>query len=107
MKEPLFGKILNELIIIVKEAGLPAFTARQIAEWLYKHKAGDIDDMTNLSKRAREGLKQKFTVGHEAPAGVMESIDGTKKYLERNNYKSIADIIGKAHKFKLQEAPDF
>lgn len=81
MKEALFGKSLDELIIIVKEAGLPAFTARQVAEWLYKHRAGDIDGMTNLSKRAREGLKEKFTIGHEAPVSVMESIDGTKKYL--------------------------
>lgn len=81
MKEPLFGKTLDELIPIVKEAGLPAFTARQIAEWLYTHMTRDIDGMTNLSKKAREGLKEKYTIGHSAPSGVIESSDGTKKYL--------------------------
>ncbi|MDT8402140.1 MAG: 23S rRNA (adenine(2503)-C(2))-methyltransferase RlmN [Bacteroidales bacterium] len=81
MKEPLFGKTLDELLVIVKEAGLPAFTARQVAEWLYSHRISAIDDMTNLSKRAREGLKEKYSIGHAAPVSVMESTDGTKKYL--------------------------
>lgn len=81
MKESLFGKTIDELIPIVKEAGLPSFTARQITEWLYKHRVSNIDDMTNLSKRAREGLKEKYNILHSAPAGLMESADGTKKYL--------------------------
>ncbi len=81
MKEPLFGKTIDELIPIVKEEGLPAFTARQIAEWLYHHRIGDINDMTNLSKKAREGLNEKYSIGHVAPENVMESADGTKKYL--------------------------
>jgi 23S rRNA (adenine2503-C2)-methyltransferase len=83
MKEPLFGKTLDELIAIVRDAGLPAFTARQMAEWLYSHRAGDIDSMTNLSRKAREVLKEKFIIGHEDPVNVMESSDGTKKYLFR------------------------
>lgn len=81
MRDTLFGKSIDELIQIVKEAGLPAFTVRQIAEWLYKHRVDDIDDMTNLSKRAREGFKEKYTIGHTAPVNIMESADGTKKYL--------------------------
>jgi len=83
MKEPLFGKTLDELIAIVKDAGLPAFTARQMAEWLYSHRVSDIDSMTNLSRKAREGLKERYTIGHEEPVNVMESLDGTKKYLFR------------------------
>ncbi|HCC71994.1 MAG TPA: 23S rRNA (adenine(2503)-C(2))-methyltransferase RlmN [Bacteroidales bacterium] len=81
MKEPLFGKTIGELITIVKEKGLPAFTARQLSEWLYRHRINDIDSMTNLSKKAREGLKSNYTIGHTAPVNIMESIDGTKKYL--------------------------
>lgn len=81
MKEPLFGKSLDELIAIVKDAGLPAFTARQMAEWLYSHRVSDIDGMTNLSRKAREGLKEKYIIGHAEPVNVMESSDGTRKYL--------------------------
>jgi 23S rRNA (adenine2503-C2)-methyltransferase len=81
MKESLFGKSLDELITVVKEAGLPAYTARQIAEWLYKKRVDSIYDMTNLSKRARNYLEEKYTLGHAAPVNVMEAADGTKKYL--------------------------
>ncbi len=81
MKEPLFGKSLDEIITIVKEQGLPAFTARQIVEWLYSHRVNDIDGMSNLSKKAREGLKIKYTIGHHPFINLMESADGTKKYL--------------------------
>ncbi|MDZ7739281.1 MAG: 23S rRNA (adenine(2503)-C(2))-methyltransferase RlmN [Bacteroidales bacterium] len=81
MKEPLFGKSLDEIIAIVKEQGLPAFTARQIVEWLYSHKMDEIDSMSNLSRKAREGLKLKYTIGHSPFINLMESADGTKKYL--------------------------
>ncbi|MDZ7739270.1 MAG: 23S rRNA (adenine(2503)-C(2))-methyltransferase RlmN [Bacteroidales bacterium] len=81
MKEPLFGKSLDEIIAIVKEQGLPAFTARQIVEWLYSHRVDEIDSMSNLSRKAREGLKLKYTIGHSPFINLMESADGTKKYL--------------------------
>lgn len=81
MKEALFGKSLDEIIAIVKEQGLPAFTARQVVEWLYSHRVNDIDSMSNLSRKAREGLKMKYTIGHSPAIKQMESADGTKKYL--------------------------
>ena len=34
--EALFGKTLEELKDIVAESNLPAFTAKQIAQWLYQ-----------------------------------------------------------------------
>ena len=80
-KESLFGKTHGELLNIIKEAGLPAFTARQLSEWLYSHKTDKIDDMTNLSKKARLYLNSVYKVGKQAPVNVMKSSDGTKKYL--------------------------
>ncbi|PIF06207.1 MAG: 23S rRNA (adenine(2503)-C(2))-methyltransferase RlmN [Draconibacterium sp.] len=80
-KESLFGKTLNELQEVVKELNLPKFTANQIADWLYKKNISAIDDMTNLSKKARELLNEKFKLGLVAPIKVQQSVDGTKKYL--------------------------
>jgi len=77
----LFGKTLTELQELVVELGLPKFTARQIADWLYKKNISSIDEMTNLSKKAREVLNEQFELGLIAPTKVQESIDGTKKYL--------------------------
>ncbi len=81
MKEKLFGKTLNELQVLVTELGQPKFTARQIADWLYKKNVSSIDEMTNLSKKARELLNEKYEFGLIASTKVQESIDGTKKYL--------------------------
>lgn len=77
----LYGKTLDELKSIVTAEGLPSFTASQIADWLYHHHAESIDEMTNLSKKAREMLSAKFIVGLTKPERVSESADGTKKYL--------------------------
>ena len=79
--EPLFGKSLSQLKEIVKSYDMPAFTAGQIADWLYKKHAGSIDEMTNLSKTARQQLKEKFEVGVSGHSSVSVSSDGTKKYL--------------------------
>ena len=80
-KETLFGKTLKELQAIVKELGFPGFVAKQIADWLYKKKVGSIDNMLNISKKNRDILNQKYTVGLSAFSNVQESVDGTKKYL--------------------------
>jgi 23S rRNA (adenine2503-C2)-methyltransferase len=81
MKQRLFGKTLEELQELALETGLPKYAARQLAEWLYKKNAVSIDDMTNLSKKARTELSEKFEVGTSAPVKIQKSIDGTKKYL--------------------------
>ena len=60
---------------------LPGFSARQIADWLYKKRCGSVDEMTNLSKRGREQLKQNYLVGTTPFRNVQVSADGTKKYL--------------------------
>lgn len=81
MKEKLFGKTLGELQELVTELGLPKFTAAQIADWLYKKDISSIDEMSNLSKKARELLIEKSEFGLIAPSKVQVSADGTKKYL--------------------------
>ena len=80
-KDILFGKTLTELQVIVKDLGLPGYTAAQMTNWLYKKKAGRIDDMTNLSKKARMLLNEHFEMGLTEPSKVQSSVDGTKKYL--------------------------
>ena len=83
MKIKLLGKNLEELKRLVAEEGLPGFTAKQIAQWLYVKKVRSIDEMTNLSKVARARLAEKYEVGVIPYAGLQISSDGTKKYLFR------------------------
>jgi 23S rRNA (adenine2503-C2)-methyltransferase len=77
----LFGKTLNELKEIVTDLGLPGYTAKQIADWLYKKDIRTIDAMSNLSKKTRDVLKSGFEFGLTPYHNVQKSKDGTKKYL--------------------------
>lgn len=81
MREHLFGKTLEELKDLSIRLGLPSFTGRQLAEWLYKKEVSSFGEMTNLSLTARTLLKENYDTGINPPVDVQESVDGTKKYL--------------------------
>jgi len=78
---PLIGKTLSELNEICLGYGFPRFTARQIASWLYQKRVRSIDEMTNLSKAARNALSADYEVGRVAYRDSIGSVDGTRKYL--------------------------
>ena len=80
-KKALLGMTLSELKSVVKELGMPQFTASQIAQWLYQKGAGSIDEMTNISKANRQRLSERYQVGLMAPIDSQHSKDGTVKYL--------------------------
>ena len=81
MREHLFGKTLEELKDLSAKLGLPSFTGRQLAEWLYKKEVSTFEEMTNLSLKARALLKENYDTGIMSPTDVQVSVDGTKKYL--------------------------
>ena len=82
-KFTLYGASLTQLKALCEELGLPRFAHKQIARWLYSRFVTDIDSMTDLSKAAREVLKQNCELGLSAPLKESVSTDGTKKYLFR------------------------
>lgn len=96
-KRTLLGLTLAELQALAKELGMPGFAAKQIAAWLYDKKVASIDEMTNLSLKHRELLKEAYEVGAEAPEDAMRSVDGTVKYLYR---------VGEGHFVEAVYIPD-
>ena len=56
-KKRLLGLTPTELKTVVAEFGMPAFTAKQITQWLYEKHAKSIDEMTNISKQNRRRLE--------------------------------------------------
>lgn len=80
-KTPLLGLSLDELKQVVLAYKLPAFTAKQIADWLYKKQVRSIMEMTNISIKAREILSECYEVGVCEPTQISISQDGTEKYL--------------------------
>jgi 23S rRNA (adenine2503-C2)-methyltransferase len=79
--ENLFGKTYSEIRDITNSFDLPAFTATQITDWLYKKKILTFDEMTNLSKKSKELIREKFELKFRPHSRVDISSDGTKKYL--------------------------
>ena len=58
-KPQLYGSTLEGLRAICEQLDLPRFAHKQIAKWLYTRFVTDIDAMTDLSKVARERLKEQ------------------------------------------------
>lgn len=88
---------LSELQSVVKYLGMPSFSAKQIASWLYDKKVDSIDEMTNLSLKHREMLKEEYEVGAYSPVDAMRSSDGTVKYLYQ---------VGEGHYVEAVYIPD-
>lgn len=92
-KRPLLGLTLAELQNVVKNLGMPGFSAKQIASWLYDKKVTSIDDMSNLSLKHRGLLKEIYEVGAEVPMDAMRSVDGTVKYLYRTGEGHFVEAV--------------
>lgn len=82
-KKRLLGMTLDELKEVASEVALPAYAAKQMADWLYKKKVATIAEMTNIAVAKRNLLEQNYEVGAYAPVDEMRSVDGTVKYLYR------------------------
>ena len=80
-KTNLFGLTLADLQQICNDEKMPKFAAKQMADWLYKKRSNSIDDMTNLSLKVREQLKEKYVLDKSLPVDSQTSVDGAKKYL--------------------------
>lgn len=80
-KQILSGLRPQELEQVVAELGLPRFTAKQLASWLYQKRVFSFEEMTNLSKKARQLLGEHYILGRSKPVKQAVSHDGTVKYL--------------------------
>lgn len=80
-RRPLIGMTLDELKTVAKQGGMPAFVGKQLADWIYKKRVDNFDDMVNISKKNKEWLATYYSVGRIAPAKSAKSSDGTVKYL--------------------------
>lgn len=92
-KRHLLGMTLEELQEVVQESNMPKFTAKQIADWVYKKRVSSIDDMTNISVVNRALLSEKYDVGRYTPIEYQQSVDGTVKYLFRTENDKLIESV--------------
>ena len=62
-KRQLLGMTLEELKGVASEVGLPAYAAKQMADWIYKKKITRISEMTNIAVAKRALLEDSFEIG--------------------------------------------
>ena len=74
---------LGRLTEYVVSIGLKGFNAKQIYTWLHQKNVTDFEQMTNLSKQARQLLAENCTITNLEIAQKQVSTDGTIKYLYR------------------------
>lgn len=89
----LLGLTLDELRETAVSVGLPAFAGKQMADWIYHKHVTEIDEMTNISVKGRERLKEEYIIGREAPIGRACSADGTVKYLFQTEHGAIETVF--------------
>ncbi|MDR2041878.1 MAG: 23S rRNA (adenine(2503)-C(2))-methyltransferase RlmN [Tannerella sp.] len=80
-KIPLLGMTLEELKEVAARAGLPAYAAKQIADWIYRKRVSSIGEMTNIAAEKRVWLDRVYETGVRLPESRVGSADGTVKYL--------------------------
>ena len=75
------GLTAGELDAAVQHLGWPRFRAQQVREWVFTRGVLDPEKMTNLSKRDRLQLADRFDFGSATAAARHASTDGTLKLL--------------------------
>jgi len=70
---------LAEIEAVMLQIGEPKFRAKQVYDWLWQKFAGDIGEMTNLSKTLREKLSGEYTIPKVKVQQSQISDDGTVK----------------------------
>ena len=81
MKKVLSKMNLQEIEEFCLSIGQSRFRAKQIYNWIYLKSVNNIDDMTDLSKKFREELKELAVVSDIKVAKKQVSSDGTVKFL--------------------------
>lgn len=81
MKPAITDVALANVPKLVAELGFKPYVAGQLVEWLYAKRAASFDEMTNLSKGARDLLRGRFAIEAVKLDGFQTAADGTRKFL--------------------------
>lgn len=90
----IFDYTLEELGAYFEAIGDKKYRAAQIFEWIYRYRVKDFDQMTNLSKKGIQELKQNFVIDELKIVKCQISSDGTRKYLfELSDGKMVETVL--------------
>ena len=91
----------DDLIVLTKELGQPAFRAKQLREWIFDKNVCSFEDMTNLPKAFREKLAESYSFIVPVERVKQVSRDGSRKYLLQFSDGVSVETVGMPSKNKL------
>lgn len=98
-KENLLEKDLQSLEYFITTLGMQKFNGKQIFKWLHSRIARKFDDMTDISLKNRELLKEKSYIPFlEILKHDVSQKDGTEKFLFELNDKHTIETVLIRHK---------
>ena len=81
MMRSIYDISLKDLEAYLLDNGMKPFHAKQIFRWLYHKRVHSFDEMTDISKKMIEKIKEDFSIDTLKVVTIQTSKDGTKKFL--------------------------
>src|SRR2546427_12332651 len=80
-RENLYGLDARALWERLAPLGVRPYAPRQIAAWMYRRRARQFSEMTDLAASLRAALEERFLIERPRIARRYPSLDGTVRYL--------------------------
>ena len=91
---------MEELTALMKEAGFPAFRARQLYRWMHVSLVRDYSEMTNIPKAMAEKFSREYPLTKVRLIDrQISKLDGTEKYLFAMGDDSLVESVFMRYKF--------
>lgn len=89
----IYGLSLKDLENYLIENSMKPFHGKQIFRWLYHKRVKSFDEMSDISKKMIEKLKEDFTLQDLGIVSMQTSKDGTKKFLFEMDDGSLVESV--------------
>ena len=98
MKTTLLGKSIEAIEATLQPIRGSFFHANEVAKWLYKGNNLDFNTIVAIPLSLRKSLDLQYTSGKYLPSQVIESKDGSRKYLFSNDKGQKFESVFMPHK---------
>ena len=89
----IYGLSLKDLENYLIENSMKPFHGKQIFRWLYHKRVRSFDEMSDISKKMIEKLKEDFSMEELGIVSMQTSKDGTKKFLFEMDDGSLVESV--------------
>jgi 23S rRNA (adenine2503-C2)-methyltransferase len=101
MKPSIYGIPFEQLSAWLEDHGQKKFRARQVWDWLYKHRVDDWSKMKNVNQACLQLLGDHFSIPSLTLEVKQRSADGTIKYLFKLADGNVIETVLMRHSYGL------